>query len=229
IGDSISINGTCLTIVDFNLKNYYVDDDNNQRFLGWSFIVDLSPETLRVTNLKFLKVGDMVNLERAMSSNSRFGGHFVQGHVDTTARIVKIQTDEDSIRFTFELCDPDEMMTDSQGSIDLIKERKLMMMRYLVQKGYITIDGISLTLNQIDQSNFTFSICLIPHSQSIVSLTHKGLGDFVNVEFDILVKTIVNLFNDHQSHSLASNSSRQSIRQIVTEVLEERDQSNRSS
>ncbi|KAI8453102.1 hypothetical protein BY996DRAFT_4583617, partial [Phakopsora pachyrhizi] len=215
IGDSISINGTCLTIVDFNLKNYYVDDDNNQRFLGWSFIVDLSPETLRVTNLKFLKVGDMVNLERAMSSNSRFGGHFVQGHVDTTARIVKIQTDEDSIRFTFELY--------------LIKERKLMMMRYLVQKGYITIDGISLTLNQIDQSNFTFSICLIPHSQSIVSLTHKGLGDFVNVEFDILVKTIVNLFNDHQSHSLASNSSRQSIRQIVTEVLEERDQSNRSS
>ncbi|KAH9819040.1 hypothetical protein DFH28DRAFT_1053281 [Melampsora americana] len=164
IGDSLSINGTCLTVLEF---------DSNQ------FTVGLSPETLRRTNLGILKVSDQVNLERAMRADTRFGGHFVQGHVDRTAKIESIEKDGDSLRMKFDLGNPS---SDHEG---------LPITSLLIPKGYITIDGISLTLCSVPSINSSsFEIMLIQHTQNHVTLSKKSIGDLVNLEFDCLTKSI---------------------------------------
>lgn len=129
-----------------------------------SFVADASLETLNITTLKDKKTGDRVNLERAMRADSRFGGHIVMGHIDAIGRIAGMKEAGDSIRI----------------DIEVPKETG----RYIVRKGSVTLDGISLTVN--DQNDTTFSVNIIPYSASKTTLQFKALRDRVNVETDIL-------------------------------------------
>ncbi|KAI9033949.1 alpha subunit of riboflavin synthase [Phycomyces nitens] len=156
LGDSIAINGTCLTVTEF-------DTD--------SFKVGIAPESLRCTNLGALKVGSKVNLERAMDSKKRFGGHMVQGHVDTTVKIVSITPEGNSLWFKF------QVPLDHKDT-----------MRYIIPKGFITLDGTSLTVCDVDDTERTFTIMMIAHTQLHVIMPLKKVGDEVNVEVDMLAK-----------------------------------------
>ncbi|KAK8865671.1 riboflavin synthase, alpha subunit [Kwoniella newhampshirensis] len=158
IGDSICINGACLTVTAFG-------DD-------W-FKVGLAPETLTRTNLGEVKVGDKVNCERAMAGHTRFGGHMVQGHVDSTATIISKKPDGDSIRYRFQL----------PPSTTLLP--------YIVEKGYITLDGASLTITEVDDRERSFGIMLIAHSQEKLTLTSKDVGSTINVEVDCVGKYVL--------------------------------------
>lgn len=159
IGDSIAVNGVCLTVVAF--------DDS-------SFTADVMPETYRQTNLGELRPGNPVNLERAMGAQKRFGGHIVQGHVDTSGRIVSRQPEENAVVFTLE---PDDKS----------------MLRYVLARGSIAIDGISLTV--IRNDNETFAVSIIPHTLAETVLALKGPGDKVNLEADILGKYVERLLS----------------------------------
>lgn len=150
IGDSISLNGVCLTVVKF--ENNIVS-------------MDIMNETLETSNLKFLKKGDKINLERAMKMNSRFDGHIVSGHIDTTAKVRSIKQDGFSKRVEIET------------STDLI-----------IQKGSITINGVSLTVSRVDDK--LFEVSLIPKTQDETNLSDLKKGDIVNIEYDILGKYI---------------------------------------
>ncbi|KAJ1668679.1 Riboflavin synthase alpha chain [Coemansia sp. RSA 1813] len=156
LGDSISINGTCLTVTEFTAD---------------SFKVGLAPETLSRTNLGTLQPGDHVNLERALAAGHRFGGHFVQGHVDTTAQIIEITPDANSLWFKMRLTDPQYM-------------------RYVVPKGFIAIDGTSLTVCDVNDQESWFTIMLVAYTQSHVVLPTKKIGDAVNIEVDMLGKYV---------------------------------------
>lgn len=156
IGDSIAVNGICLTVTEF---------DND------SFKIGVAPETLQRTNMQQLKVGSKVNLERAIAGHTRFGGHFVQGHIDTVATIVSVEQDANSLRFTFSPSNPDVMI-------------------YIVEKGFIAIDGTSLTVTSVDDDANTFSVMLIAHTQENVALASKKKGDAVNIEVDLLGKLV---------------------------------------
>ncbi|KAL7420868.1 Riboflavin synthase alpha chain [Cryptotrichosporon argae] len=161
VGDSICVNGACLTVREFTPD---------------SFVVGLANETLERTNLGKLVVGDGVNCERAMAAHTRFGGHMVQGHVDATASIVSIAPDGSSLRYTFALPDTPAARA---------------LMAYLVEKGYVTVDGASLTLTHVDDARRQFGIMLIEHSQARLTLTHKKPGDTVNIEADCVGKYIL--------------------------------------
>ncbi|MCX7911698.1 MAG: riboflavin synthase [Dehalococcoidales bacterium] len=152
-GASVAVNGVCLTVTDF--------DDT-------SFSVDVMPETLRRTNLGRLKPGDSVNLERALAAGGEFGGHFVQGHVDDTGRIVQIQKEGDAIIMRF-----------SAGPE---------VMRYIVPKGFIAVDGISLTVVERDATGFSVSI--VGYTREHTTLAGKRPGDLVNLEVDIIGKYV---------------------------------------
>lgn len=119
-----------------------------------------------------LQVGSKVNLERAMDAQKRFGGHMVQGHVDTTVVIESIKPEGNSIWFTFKI--PDGEDTD--------------IMRFIIPKGFITLDGTSLTVCDVDDDQHTFSIMMIAHTQAHVIMPLKKIGDRVNVEVDMLAK-----------------------------------------
>lgn len=153
-GDSIAINGCCLTVTSFN---------------SHSFSVGVAPETLRVTNLGALALSGRVNLERAVRADTRMGGHFVQGHVDTTAEIVSVAQDGNALTFRF-------------------KPRRQDMMRYIVFKGFISVDGTSLTITKVDDLEGCFEIMLIAYSQQRVVLAQKAKGDTVNIEVDMMAK-----------------------------------------
>jgi riboflavin synthase len=153
IGDSIAVDGVCLTVT---------------RFEGLLFEVGLAPETLSRTTLGSFEVGDMVNLERSLTPASRMGGHFVQGHIDGTGTISSREPDADSVRLEIAF-DP-------------------ALMRYVVNKGFIAIDGISLTV--IDALEDRFTLMLIAHTLQHVTLGNKEVGDKVNIEVDILAKYV---------------------------------------
>ena len=155
IGDSISTNGICLTITHMTSSQ---------------FTVDLSPETLNRTNASTLAIGSVINLERAMSINSRFGGHYVQGHVDTTGQIEAIKPEADSYFITISF--PPEYA------------------KYIVEKGYVAINGISLTITNCEES--TLTICVIPYTFTHTNLEYLHLKDQVNIEVDILAKYVMN-------------------------------------
>jgi len=157
LGDSIAINGVCLTVIAFD---------------SGSFTLDVTPETFRHTNLSLLQAGDRVNLERAMSAQGRFGGHIVQGHVDTTGRITSRRPEENAVYFTVEIANRE-------------------VMKYIVPRGSITIDGVSLTVVGVDESSFSVSI--IPHTLAQTILLHKQPGSSVNIESDLLGKYIERL------------------------------------
>ncbi len=131
-----------------------------------SFSVDVMAETLRRSSLAGVTVGDPVNLERAMPANGRFGGHIVQGHVDATARIISIEPGDRWTVVGIEL----------PGSLSA----------YVVEKGSITIDGVSLTVASLEAGSFTVS--LIPTTLALTTLAHRGVGDVVNLEVDVLAK-----------------------------------------
>lgn len=153
IGDSITVNGACLTAVNIF---------NN------SFEADVAPETLKKTNLGELKSGSRVNLERALRLSDRLGGHLVTGHIEGTGVIKEKKKFGNSVEFF----------------IEASKE----LLRYIVQKGSIAIDGISLTV--VDVKDRSFSIAVIPHTLEVTTLGVKNIGDSVNIETDIIGKYV---------------------------------------
>lgn len=153
IGDSICTNGVCLTVTTF---------DNG------SYTADVMPETMNRTNFKDLRINDLVNCERAMPANGRFGGHIVSGHIDGIGVISKMTRDDKAIRVKI--------------------ETRPEILKYIVEKGSITIDGISLTVT--DVSSFDFGVSIIQHTQDETTLTKKKIGDTVNLENDIVGKYI---------------------------------------
>jgi len=152
-GDSIAINGACLTVTDFDRA---------------SFSVDVMPETLRRTNLGLLKSGDGVNLERPMALGGRLGGHLVQGHIDDIGRIAAWEQEEEALLFRFEA--PPEVL------------------RYTVPKGFIAVDGISLTITEKDNSSFRVSV--VEYTRRNTTLGSRKTGDVVNLEVDIIAKYV---------------------------------------
>ncbi|MCQ4085828.1 riboflavin synthase [Saccharibacillus sp. JS10] len=171
IGDSIAVNGVCLTVTSYG-----------QDF----FTADVMPQTYRSSNLSGLTSGSFVNLERALVANGRFGGHIVQGHVDGTAYIQSIQRDQNAVWFTLSADDPH-------------------MMRYIIGKGSIAIDGISLTVTEADGDHFSVSI--IPLTLNDTALQHKKVGSSVNIECDILGKYVEHLLNFGKSDSKRNQAS----------------------
>lgn len=156
IGDSIAVNGVCLTVTDLT---------------NTSFTADVMPETLRRSNLGALKSGSRVNLERAMPADGRFGGHIVSGHIDSTGVICNF--------------------TDEGNAIWVQINCAAEILSLIVEKGSITIDGISLTVAYVDEKSFKVSV--IPHTASQTSLTGKKTGDVVNLENDIVAKYVQKL------------------------------------
>lgn len=157
IGDSIAINGVCLTITHFTAQN---------------FTVTIVPETLKRSNLSKLQLNDNVNIERSLQLNARIGGHMVQGHVDDQGHIL-------------------ELTTIDRGA-QLIKiSYPPHLANYLVTKGYVTLDGMSITLIEVTENWFT--ITLIPHTQAVTIANHYQVGTSINIEVDILGKYIEKL------------------------------------
>jgi riboflavin synthase len=162
VGDSVSVNGTCLTVVTKREQN---------------FVVEVSPETLSVTTLGHLSGGAPVNLERAMKLNERIGGHLVAGHVDGVGTVRTRHQDGNAIVFTIEA--PSEIL------------------RYCVPKGSITLDGISLTINEV--GDHSFSVAIIPHTAKVTTLGLKQVNDTVNLETDLIGKYVERLLQE-RSH-----------------------------
>ncbi len=135
------------------------------------FAVGLSPETLRRTNLGALVVGDRVNLERSLEAGGRMGGHYVQGHVDSIGRVVEKRPEGDSLRMWFEA--PEHLMP------------------YIVEKGYISLDGASLTVT--DRSGTRFGVALVAYTQEMIGLPTKPVGATVNIEVDVIAKYVESL------------------------------------
>jgi riboflavin synthase len=167
LGDSISVNGTCLTVTHLTDK-------------GFNF--GLAPETLRRTNLGALVVGSSVNLERSLAANGRFGGHVVQGHVDATGKILSVTHDKEAKVF--------EVGVDES------------LMKYVVEKGYVTVDGASLTVCEVMPSSFTFM--MIAYTQANVVTASKVAGDIVNIEVDITGKYIEKIMAAHMPTASSS-------------------------
>ncbi|GAP86093.1 putative riboflavin alpha subunit [Rosellinia necatrix] len=165
LGDSIAINGVCLTATELSRPS-------EAEAAQPSFRVGIAPETLRLTNLGQLAEGSRVNLERAVRADTRMGGHFVQGHVDTTAEIVRTAQDGNAVTFRF---------------APRAAERAAVM-RYVVHKGFIALDGTSLTVTRVDDAAGWWEVMLIAYTQEKVALAKKKVGDSVNVEVDVLAK-----------------------------------------
>ena len=163
LGDSIAVNGICLTAIKW---------DNG------SFTVDVMRETLERTSLHRLRAGSFVNLERALAANSRFGGHIVSGHIDGTGEIINIRRDANAVWYKIKTSEK--------------------IMEFIIEKGSIAIDGISLTVAKVDRSAFYVSV--IPHTLENTILLSKKPGDIVNLENDIVGKYIKS-FTDKNSNS----------------------------
>ncbi len=153
IGDSIAVNGVCLTVTERGER---------------TFSADVMHETLDRSTLKSLVAGSLVNLERAMPANGRFGGHIVSGHIDGTGTITRIKQDANAVWFTVS-CAP-------------------RLLRYIVEKGSVAIEGISLTVARVTASDFSVSV--IPHTRAVTNLAFKRVGDEVNLENDIIGKYV---------------------------------------
>ncbi|KAA0965009.1 riboflavin synthase [Sporosarcina sp. ANT_H38] len=163
-GDSLAVNGVCLTVSDFS---------SNQ------FTADVMPETVKATTLQTLRTGSSVNLERAMAANGRFGGHIVSGHVDGTGEIVSVRQKENAVYMEISI------------ATELLK--------YLVPKGSVTVDGTSLTVFGVTGSGFIISLIPVTQDDSIIG--RKRAGDRVNVECDMLAKYIERLMTTNKENS----------------------------
>ena len=169
LGDSIAVNGTCLTAVDFD-STY--------------FTADVMPETVNKTVLAHLRPGDLVNLERTLRLGDRFGGHMVSGHVDSVGKI--IAKDQNDIAIIVKISVTPETS------------------RYIIKKGSIAIDGISLTV--IEATDTWFSVSLIPHTAKMTTLGYKRVGDSVNLETDIIGKYVEKLLTPKSSEPTPQKS-----------------------
>lgn len=158
IGDSIAVNGVCLTVTDFS---------------GNIFTADVMNETFSRSSLGSLRAGSHVNLERAMSANGRFGGHIVSGHIDGTGKIISTRKDDNAVWYKI------------SADKNIIK--------YIVEKGSVAIDGISLTVAKAERDNFSVSV--IPHTSEETILSEKKAGDIVNLENDIIGKYVERFLN----------------------------------
>jgi len=156
MGDSIAVNGVCLTVV--SLENH-------------SFSVNVMPETLRCTNLSRLHYGDQVNLERALVLGGRLGGHLVLGHVDDTGEVMDVTSEEAA--YIMRISAPAKLMP------------------YMVDKGFVAVDGVSLTI--VDLDDFSFVVSLVAYTMEHTVLGRKRPGDIINLETDIIAKYVENL------------------------------------
>lgn len=161
IGDSIAINGICLTVTDFHADAFYVD---------------VMPETIKATSLHTVATGSRINLERSLPVDGRVGGHFVSGHVDDTGEITARQKQANAIYYDITV--PEKFLA------------------FVVTKGSIAVDGVSLTIFAIAENTITLS--LIPHTVSATVLGEKGVGDHVNLEFDMLAKYVQNMLSQQE-------------------------------
>ena len=168
LGDSIAVNGACLTAVSFSQSDEESDERGEREFS-----VDLSPETMRRTALGELSEGRPVNLERALFVSDRMGGHIVQGHVDGTGRVMSTRPEGDSVIFRIRV--PKRLE------------------RYIVEKGFVAVDGISLTVVKRGASSFTLAV--IPYTLENTNLVSLSVGDRVNLETDILAKYVESLLD----------------------------------
>jgi riboflavin synthase len=157
VGDSVAVDGVCLTVTAFGP--------------GW-WTADLSEETLRRTTLGGIIAGDAVNLERPVRLQDRLGGHLVQGHVDGVGEVVGAAPD-------LEVHVPGDLI------------------RYVVEKGSVTVDGVSLTVVRVDDSARSFSVAVIPHTAEVTTLGRRRPGDRVNLEVDVTVKYVERLLTWH--------------------------------
>lgn len=158
VGDSIAVNGVCLTITEISSKNVYFD---------------YSPTTSDITNISLLKKNSLVNLERALTLNSRIGGHIVSGHIDTTTKIIDIKKTDNFYFISFAVN-------------EIIK-------KYIVLKGFIAIDGISLTIAEKNENKF--SVTMIPETFTRTIFHTRKIGDIVNIELDVLAKYVEKILN----------------------------------
>ncbi len=156
LGDSIAVNGVCLTVTSISPNG---------------FTADVMHETLNRSSLGKLRIGNPVNLERAMSANGRFGGHIVSGHIDGTGMVSDIRKDDNAVWY--------------------IIKTPLPIIRYIIEKGSIAIDGISLTVARVYKDSFSVSI--IPHTASLTTLSIRCVGDLVNLENDCIGKYVERL------------------------------------
>jgi len=156
LGESIAVNGVCLTVIEF---------DSN------TFAADASNETLALTTLGALAVGDALNLERAMRPTDRLGGHLVSGHVDGLGRVERIEPDARAQRWRFTA--PTNLL------------------RYIAKKGSICVDGVSLTVNEVDDAGF--EVALIPHTVANTRFAQTQVGDAVNLEIDLVARYVERL------------------------------------
>lgn len=170
IGDSIAMNGVCLTVTSHDRHSYSVD---------------IMHESLKRTNLGMMKGGSRVNLERAMPANGRFGGHIVAGHVDGTGTITSMERDDNAVWIHI----------DTEPAV----------LKYIVEKGSVTIDGISLTVATVDSKSFAVSV--IPHTGANTTLLEKKPGDTVNLETDMIGKYVEKLlgFQTQEEYKDSSN------------------------
>lgn len=192
LGDSISVNGTCLTVTEFNANQ---------------FKVGVAPETLRRTNLGALQRLGKVNLERAVSASTRMGGHFVQGHVDTVATIQKVEEDGNALKFRF-------------------SPRDKSVLRYIVEKGYVTLDGASLTVTAVqDGDNGWFEVMLVAYTQARIVNAKKQPGEDVNVEVDMVGKYVEKAVSGY-FESQGADESPAVLERMVRKLVDERLQNN---
>lgn len=165
LGDSIAVNGVCLTVTNFMYNK---------------FTVDVMPETIRSSNLKDLKKGSSVNLERALCLGERLGGHIVSGHIDGVGKVASIKSEEIATWITVEAND------------DILK--------YIVLKGSVTLDGISLTVSELNEKSF--GVSLIPHTKGETTFSEKKLGQEVNIECDLIGKYVEKLVFNRQKEEI---------------------------
>ena len=163
IGDSIAVNGACLTAV---------------RVSGRQFDVDVSPETLQRTTLGETRVGTRLNLERALRLSDRLDGHLVSGHIDGTGTLTHRKTTGNAIFIGFSV--PESLA------------------RYMIKKGSIAVDGVSLTINTCDARGF--EVCIIPHTAQLTTIGQKKAGEKVNIETDIIGKYVERLLSAQQNN-----------------------------
>lgn len=164
IGDSIAVNGICLTVTSMASD---------------SFTADIMAETVRRSNLKGAVSGDKVNLERAMAADGRFGGHIVSGHVDGTGTIIGMHREENAVWVTIS----------AEPSI----------MKFIVEKGSVCLDGISLTVAKVGTTDFSVSV--IPHTGEETTLLRKKTGSLINIENDVVGKYVERLLNFKNNES----------------------------
>ena len=171
LGDSIAVNGVCLTVT--------------------FCIADVMPESMRKTNMGLLKIGDKVNLERALTLSSRLGGHIVSGHIDGTAKIIEMKKDDNATRVTLTANDR--------------------ILKYIISEGSVALDGVSLTVAHLGEDNFTVS--LIPHTSEVTTLLSKSVGSIINVENDVVGKYVERLLSFKQDKPKSSSLSLDFLRE----------------